>query len=231
MFYLSLPYFKYGFLYFLFLNLDRIIAWSANTAFMPYFIWFRGEYELGLDFALLVLILPMGLVEVVVNEIMFKLVADQKTYRVTQLSGLSAQYLRFYLKRFIFVACFCVVNSIILFLLIRFLEYRGYIHLHVFRNSTTLFVFISALFSYSLLSLALMNTLILFCLSHPQAVSRAIFTAVIVNIIVGFLLSRWIVYSWAVIGLAAGTVVFLILSFRSILRVFNHLDYYLYAAQ
>ncbi|NLI92052.1 MAG: hypothetical protein GX434_07520 [Peptococcaceae bacterium] len=231
MYFICLPYFKYGFLYFLFLNLDRIVAWSANTAFMPYFIWFRGEYELGLDFALLVLILPMGLVEVVVNEIMFKLVADQKTYSISQLSALSSQYLRFYLKRLIFIGLFCIVNSIALFFLIRFLEYNGFIHLRVFRNHITLFVFIWALGSYSLLSLGLMNTLILFCLSYPSTVAKSIFIAVIVNAVIGFILSRWIAYYWAVIGLAVGTVVFLVLSLRSVIKVLSNLDYYLYSAQ
>lgn len=230
-FYISLPYFKYGFLYFFFLNLDRIIAWSANTAFMPYFIWFRGEYELGLDFALLVLILPMGLIEVVVNELMLKLVADQKTYTITQLSTMTGKYLRFYLGRVILVVVFCLLNSIALFFLIRFLEYRGYIHLSVFRNAITLFVFVWALLSYSLLSLGLMNTLILFCLSYPAAVARCMFIAVIINFIVGFILSRWILYSWAVIGLAVGTVVFVVLSFRWVIKVMNNLDYYLYSAQ
>ncbi|MGZ4164445.1 MAG: hypothetical protein ACXVPK_10440, partial [Tumebacillaceae bacterium] len=58
--YSVMPYFIYGFLYFFFLYIDRVMAWSTNGEYMPYFIWFRGDYELGLDFALLVLMLPLG---------------------------------------------------------------------------------------------------------------------------------------------------------------------------
>jgi hypothetical protein len=60
--YSVMPYFTYGFLYFSFLYLDRVIAWSTNNSgYMPYFIWFRGQYELGLDFALFMLMIPMGI--------------------------------------------------------------------------------------------------------------------------------------------------------------------------
>ncbi|MBW9234278.1 hypothetical protein JQK62_18805, partial [Leptospira santarosai] len=68
----------YGFLYFSFLFVDRVNAWSKNEEFMPYVIWFRGQYELGLDFALLTIIIPMGVCEVVVNRLMFDLETSQK---------------------------------------------------------------------------------------------------------------------------------------------------------
>ena len=37
---------------------------------MPYVIWFRGQYELGLDFVFLTIIIPMVVCEVVVNRLM-----------------------------------------------------------------------------------------------------------------------------------------------------------------
>ncbi len=42
-------YFLYGLSYFAYLFADRVVAWSTNDVYMPYIIWFRGEYELGLD--------------------------------------------------------------------------------------------------------------------------------------------------------------------------------------
>lgn len=231
MLYSIMPYFKYGFFYFLFLNLDRIIAWSTHNVYMPYIIWFRGEYELGLDFALLVLILPMGLIEVVVNEIMLKVYVDQQNYRMDDITSLNRLYRRFHLKWSIIVSLFCVVNAIILYLIIRYIDYNNIIHLEILGNKVTHFVLIVAIISYSVLTIGLMNCLILFSLSQPKMAGSAITTAVAVNTIIGFVLSRWVDYSWAVIGLIVGAIVFTVLSYGSVRKVFRDLDYYLYYAQ
>lgn len=231
MLYSTMPYFKYGFFYFLFLNLDRIIAWSTNDVYMPYIIWFRGEYELGLDFALLVLILPMGLIEVVVNEIMLKVYVDQQNYRMDDMKSMNKIYRRFHLKWSIIVSVFCVANGIILYLFIRYIDYNNIIHLDIFGNKVTHFVLIVAIISYSILTIGLMNCLILFSLSQPKMAGSAIATAVAVNAILGFVLSRWVDYSWAIIGLIVGAMVFTVLSYQSVRKVFRDLDYYLYSAQ
>jgi hypothetical protein len=62
MIYSVMPFFDMVVLYFTFLFCDRVVAWSRNDVYMPYLIWFRGAYELGLEFALLMLILQWGLV-------------------------------------------------------------------------------------------------------------------------------------------------------------------------
>lgn len=228
--YTTLPYFSYGFLYFAFLNIDRIIAWSTNNSYMPYLIWFRGEYELGLDFALLILIFPMGLVEVVVNEIMANLVADQKNYPAVDITRMNKAYTVFYRKRIIIVALFSALNGIILFLLVRLLSSSSKLEIDVFGNRITLFVFVIAVIAYGSMVIGLMNSLILFSLSQPIMVVRSIMIALAINILVGFTLSRWIDYSWSVLGLLAGSLLFLIISTRWVLKVLNKLDYYLYNA-
>ncbi len=228
--YTSLPYFAYGFLYFTLINIDRVIAWSTNNVYMPYFIWFRGEYELGLDFALLVLMLPMGLVEVVVNEIMTNLVVYQRNFRAKDAGTMNQMYLVFYKKRFILVGIFSLINALLLYLLINALDQAHLIRLTVFANPVTLFTFAVAVISYAILALALMNCLILFSLSQPTMVSRSILIGLLVNIVVGFVLSRWIGYEWAVIGLFVGSLVFTILTTKKVLHVLRNLDYYLYAA-
>jgi predicted benzoate:H+ symporter BenE len=75
-----------------------------------------------------------------------------------------------------------------------------------------------------------MNAVILFSLSQPNMVVKAIIPAILSNLIIGFLLSRWISYEYAVIGLFIGTILLAILSTRSLIKVFKNLDYYLYAA-
>lgn len=229
-FYTSLPFFAYGFLYFTLINVDRLIAWSTNNVYMPYFIWFRGEYELGLDFALIVLMLPMGLVEVVVNELMTNLVAHQKNFLAVDVANMNQMYVSFFKKRYVIIAIFSSINAIILYLVIKALTAANIIHLKVFEDPTTLFTFIWAVIAYSMLALALMNCLILFSLGQPTMVSYSILIALTVDIVVGFLLSRWIGYSWAVVGLFLGSLVFTVLTTRKALHVLENLDYYLYVA-
>lgn len=228
--YTSLPYFAYGFLYFTLIDIDRVIAWSTNNVYMPYFIWFRGEYELGLDFALLVLIFPMGLVEVVVNELMTNLVAHQRNFMALDAGIMNQMYVSFYKKRYVFVAIFSLLNAVLLYWGINALTTNHFITLKVFADQTTFFVFVWAVIAYSMLAVALMNSLILFCLSQPHMVSNAILIALIINVLVGFILSRWFFYYWAVIGLFVGCLVFTILTTQRVLQVLRNLDYYLYAA-
>ncbi len=97
-----------------------------------------------------------------------------------------------------------------------------------------------------------MNAVILFSLSQADMVNKALTPALITNIVVGFVLSRWMTflpnsyvseklapwlisltntatgYGYAVLGLAAGSAVFLVLSTRQVLRVLKNLDYYLF---
>ena len=228
--YTSLPYFAYGFLYFTMINIDRVIAWSTNNTYMPYFIWFRGEYELGLDFALLVLMLPMGLVEVVVNEIMTNLVVHQKNFLAMDVGNMNQMYLSFFTKRYFLVAVFSLLNALLLYLGIEALTTHHIITIKVFDDHITRFTFIWAVAAYSILALALMNSLILFSLSQPTMVSNSILISLVVDITVGFVLSRWFAHEWAVVGLFAGSLVFATLTTKKVIQVMKNLDYYLYAA-
>ncbi|NTW05077.1 MAG: hypothetical protein HGA27_03020 [Peptococcaceae bacterium] len=226
----SIPYFIYGFLYFSFLYADRIIAWSTNNLYMPYLIWFRGEYELGLDFALLTLILPMGLVEVVVNEFMMNLEANQKNHTMSDLRVLKEIYLRLYIKRGIFIMVFSVINSIGLYFILRILSLTGIMELNIFTTATTSFVFIWAIVSYTIFTIALLNALILFCFSQPELVYKPLVFSLLLNLVLGFMLSRWVDYSWAIFGLLVGTIVFTYLTTRAVFKLIKNLDYYLYSA-
>ena len=82
MFYTLMPFYIYGFLYFSLLIADKIIAWSVVKEAMPYFIWFDVPYELGTDWALLVLILLMGLAEVSIYEFIYRINDNIKKNRI-----------------------------------------------------------------------------------------------------------------------------------------------------
>lgn len=229
--YTVMPYFAYGFLYFTMLFIDRVMAWSTNNIYMPYIIWFRGPYELGLDFALLALIIPMGVVEVVVNEFMVNLVANQKNHMLTTVCKLNKAYLKMYYRRVIFVAVFSLLNALVVYLAIKYIDvhYYAYLHTHLLANGETQFVFIWAVIAYAILVVGLMNAVILFSFSQPEMVTHAILYALLCNMLIGFLLSRWVNYSWAVFGLLCGSILFTVISSYNLIRVLRNLDYYLYA--
>lgn len=230
--YTVIPYFIYGFFYFTFLFLDRVIAWSASSSYMPYLIWFRGPYELGLDLALIALIIPMGFVEAVVNDCMLRLESIQKEYLGNNVRALSENFRKMYTKRVKIVVVFSFINSLTIYGILCFMNYTSAFSVHTsfLDNKTTHFVLICALLAYTILTIALMNSLILFSFSQPDKVVNSLLYGLFVNMLVGFPLSRWFDHSFAVLGLLAGVIVFTLLTLRQVKVVLNKIDYYLYSA-
>lgn len=230
--YSTKAYFIYGSLYFGFLFVDRVIAWSRNDEFMPFLIWFRGEYELGLDFALLVLILPMGISEVFLTKMMMDIQTSQKSYWGDQTGKMNRNYLSFYFRRLIQIIITAVISALLLYWALYWLfsEVPSLSSKSLFTMTETHFVFVVAMISYIFVSASLMNAVILFSLSQPDFVVRVIWIAFIVNVVAGFLLSRWVDYYYAVFGLLVGAVVLAWMSSVQVVRVLRKLDYYLYAA-
>lgn len=229
--YSIMPYFIYGFLYFTFLFIDRVNAWSANESFMPYFIWFRGEYELGLDFALLALMIPLGVCEVLVNKMMMNIEASYKRYWGFETDKMNAHFEKVYYRMIAIITVSSIASAVLIYFVILWSD-QAYVQTfekHLIASVKTEFVFIVAMASYVILAVALLNAVILFSLSQPNLVNRAILPALGVNFVIGFLLSRWIDHTYAVFGLMAGAVVFVLLSFKAMRSVFRRLDYYLYA--
>ncbi|MCZ8512620.1 hypothetical protein O9H85_09380 [Paenibacillus filicis] len=238
-----MPYFIYGFLYFAFLYTDRVMAWSTDHAwdpdqqYMPYFLWFRGPYELGLDFALLVLMIPLGISEVVVSKMMRDLETSQKSFLGFDTQRMNDLYRSMYLKMLGVISIASLISALLVYWALIYFDdkYMIYYGKHLIADDgshaswITWFVFYISLAAYAILSIGLMNAVILFSLSQPQFVNRALVPALAVNVLTGFLLTRWVDYSWAVIGLLLGSVMFAVLSTQNLLKVLKKLDYYLYA--
>ncbi len=230
--YNTMPYFLYGILYFLFLFIDRIVAWSVDNAFHSYFIWFRGDYELGLDFSLLVLIIPMGINEVVLSRFMNNIQLSQKSYLGQDIHNMNAVYIRQYFVRVIIIFAVSVASAAGLYYALSvFMDiFNPAMGSIIYENPVTHFVFLLSLIAYVFLAIALMNAVTLFSLSQPHKVVRSITPAVMTNLVTGFVLSRWFGYEYAVVGLVVGSVVFVILSSIQVYSVLRKLDYYMYAA-
>jgi hypothetical protein len=96
--------------------------------------------------------------------------------------------------------------------------------------TTTMRVFAGATVAYVVFMFALQNVLMLLTLSRVELVVRAVAIALTVNVAVGFVCSRAIHYSAAVLGLLAGAITLAFLTARSMRAVLDGLDYHYYAA-
>ncbi len=229
--YSLLPYYTYGFFYFSFLIVDRVIAWSADVTTSPYVIWFNVKYELGLDWALISLVLMMGITEVSISEFMYRL--NDKVVKISFLEAkeFSKEIYSFF-KRFNFAfMLFSLVVMVSTFLLV----YGLHVSLEIefienFMVQPTISIFIIASVAYFLLVNSLMNILLMFSLSRHHIPVKAVGYGLFVNIFVGMLLSRLLGYEYAVIGLLLGSFVLWLVTFREIMAMFKNLDYFYYSA-
>jgi len=227
---LLVPYFLFGFLYFSFLFLDRIIAWSVPGQMHPYPIWFLGDYELGLDWAILTLVVPMGLLELFIN-----VFAKRIEYWQVATPGYKWQEFnrRFQSNYLFFVVAIFVISALGGWLIWLFvMQYRGLglLDVDLFRNPNTGFVFVVATIAYVFVVLGVLNSLVLFSLNHPWPAVQSMGFSLLVNLIVGFLASRMIEegYPYATIGLLVGSILFALISTREVYGVLGKLDYMLY---
>ncbi|MCL6452423.1 MAG: hypothetical protein K6T78_02215 [Alicyclobacillus sp.] len=228
--YSTLPYFVYGCLYFLLLFVDRVIAWSTNAPGVAYFIWFRGDYEVGLDFALVTLVLPLGLSEVLVSRWMNDALEAERHYASQQSEVMNRRFLRAYQRGIRWMAVVATGSALLVYFGVKWLldHYLMRLPQSVSLTPNSNYVFAVGLAAYSILSLGLLNAVTMFSLSRPELVVRPLAIAVAANMGVGFLLSRWFGYADAVWGVFVGSVLFAILTSRNIRRVMRRFDYHLY---
>lgn len=224
------PYFIYGFLYFLLLFADRIIAWTTQEGFIPLEIWFRGDYEVALDLALITLVIPMGVTEVIVTKLMLQATASQRQFGLSGVGEMGRVFLQGYRRSVIIMFFLSISSSIGVYVGVRFylLPYVGEILHEDIITPNTLYMLVIALCSYTIISMGLLNAVVMFSLSRPDGVLRPLVLAVAADIFIGFLLSRWLGYPNAVWGLLGGCFVFSSLTFLNIQKIIRHMDYHLY---
>jgi hypothetical protein len=226
------PYFLYGIAYFSLLFADRVVAWSTADFQLPLVIWFRTPYELGLDWALLTLVLSLALLEHVIHEFAESSIPVQQRTSGLEPGAHNRWFQRFY-RRQVLLLTFIAVGSIVgVYLLVssarRFADNEQV--LDFFASPVTFQVFVLGAVGYALLSLALMNASFFFTLSRPKPVLRSIGAGLAVGIAVGYVLSRAVTYWWGAFGLTAGTATFAVLSTIETIRLMRNLDHAYYAA-
>jgi hypothetical protein len=224
------PYFVYGTLYFLLLFTDRVMAWTTYNPFSTYVIWFRGDYEIGLDFALVMLLIPMGVSEVLVSRMMNSVGFSQRHFRAVDSPVMNGSYVKSFWYGYAIMGVVSILSAIGDYFAVKWLvdAHQNTIGKQIIMTHVTNYVFVLGLISYMILGAALLNAVIMFSLSRPDQVIRPLAFGVLANFVAGFLASRWFAYYDAVWGLLAGVTIFLILTTISVRKVLLHTDYHLY---
>jgi hypothetical protein len=227
-------FFLYGVLYNTFLFADRVIAWTSSVGredFPPYGFWLNVRYELGMDLALVIVMVLGGVVEYATRRFSETLIPNEKERKSIAADEFLRDQRAAQRRRTLSLAAASVVACIVAVAVAAALRLVPNPRLQVsLAATTTTRVFIVAAVAYVVYMFAVQNMLLLLTLSRVELAARAVAIALAVNVTVGFIASRAIHYSAAVLGLVAGAVTLAILTHRDARRVLGELDYFYYAA-
>ncbi len=232
-YYNTYRYFLYGFSYFTFLFVDRILAWSAGPPPPPYIIWFDTPYELGMDWALLSFIFTIALLEFTIHLFAHRLIPAQKNSTISKLKNFNTYFSNLYSLQLVLLLVVGIISIIA--------TYYGVLALQVFEddfpeirdffaNPLTYKVFWMGSIGYLFLVFGLLNSLFFFTLNRPEFVMYSMLIALLINGIVGYVCSRVFSYEYAVLGMLAGAISFALITGLIGKRFFKHLDYFYYSA-
>lgn len=226
-------YFVYGFCYFTFLFMDRLMAWSAGPPPPEYIIWFNTPYELGMDWALISLVITIAMLEFSIHSFSLNLIPAQKNAFISKIKSFNRFFGRFYAKQvllLLFVGGISILATYYGVLSLRVFENEIPEIADFFANPMTFHVFWMASIGYLFLIYGLLNSLFFFTLNRPEMVMYAMTGSLFVNFITGFLCSRIFGLEYAAIGLVAGSLVFAVSTAILAKRFFKHLDFFYYSA-
>jgi len=224
------PYACYGTLYFSFLFIDRVAAWTAGHHPLP--VWLSIRYEVGLDWALISVVLGMALLEVLVTALPEIIDALQERTDGRRRSAHNRAHGRYHVG-----ALACIVVFLLAGIAAAWWGGRALVALgaggdvrRLIDDPVTRSVFLWGAPGYALLVVALGNAVVLFSLSRPWPMVGALIAGIAVDAAVGFILSRTGPPWHAVIGLTAGAVVVAIASYVAAWRVVRQADFAYYAS-
>jgi hypothetical protein len=216
--YVTWPHFAFGAAYYMLVFSDRILAWTVPDLGASSTLQFRGDYETALDIALFGFILQVGSVRASTVSFFCQLLESQKRLKLKDRSvfirELNLVYRR-HSRRFLAVAA---LSSLALYVAVAITT--------VLPNSQSYTTLIWALMGFSALVFALWNTSLLFRLSQASDVLRSILPAILVNLVVGYALTRLGAYHYAAVGFSASTVCYAILTTRALRQRLQSLDYH-----
>ena len=228
--YHNYKYFFYGLFIYLFVFIDRILAWSSELdGLMPFVIYFKKDYELGMDIAIVSFLFMGGVLEYSVKVFTHFLDLQQRLTKYNEVKHFNGYFTMMYWRNVLIL----LVSSTVLFIITYFLitspwGYESRFHIKLLDLSYTVASF--GCIGYLFLAWGMMNSLYLFTLGRPTEPLKAIIIATVVNIITGFVFSRFVGYEYSVIGMVMGSLVFMVLTLKENVSFFKNLDYNYYSA-
>jgi len=228
--YKNINHFFYGVLVYVFIFMDRIIAWSSHSGRnIPYVIYYEKDYEIGMDIAILVFFFLAGVLEYSIASFTRHVDYFQHTKKYDEITKFNKGMTKLYknsIKLFI-------GSSLIIFLLLYLVITQPWGYESSFNqtvSSISLEVCVIGGLGYLFLTFGMLNVLYLFTLNKHEKPVRSIVIACVINLITGVLASRIISYEYASIGMLIGAIVFAVLTTRTIHNFFKNIDYHYYAA-
>ncbi|SMO60376.1 hypothetical protein [Fodinibius sediminis] len=232
-YYNNYRYFIYGTCYFLFLFIDRIMAWSTGTPPPAYIIWFDTSYELGMDWALICLVFITASLEYSINRFSNLILPFQKKTDIQYQKDFENFFRHYYVRQLVLLMVVGIISILGSYFLVTSLkDLAGDVEIvkDFFSSKILTKVFWLASIGYLFTSFGLLNTLFFFTLGRPQKIVKAITSAILINILVGFVSSRMVSYEYAVLGLVAGGITFAAITTYDTRKLFKNLHYYYYSA-
>lgn len=222
-------YLLYGTIYFTMLFADRLLAWTGRMDFRQTLIWFRADYEAGLNWALLGMLPAFTVLEIVLQRFGQEMKPRQLRHRLNERTRFAAWYMRFYVRQVVFYLVVAVLGSLG--------AYYGALalvphipELAVIEGPIPRFTFFFGVIGYLAIGFSLLNLAVFFWMSRARLAMVSLLPAMAANIVIGYLLSRVVSFHFAVFGLTVGALIFALVSTVLCLRVMANLDYYYYSA-
>jgi O-antigen/teichoic acid export membrane protein len=228
--YHNFNYFFYGLFIYLFVFTDRILAWSSEiNGQLPFIIYFKKDYELGMDIAVISFLFLGGVLEYSIKVFTHFLDIEQRLKSYTEMLKFNAYFKKTYWRNIIIL----LISSAILFTITHILMTASWGYESKFHEKLLGLSFNVAYYGcigYLFLAWGMLNSLYLFTLGKPLLPLKAIVIGTLVNILIGFILSRFIAFEYSVIGMVAGAVVFMFITLREVVKFMNNLAYNYYSS-
>ncbi len=222
------PVLLYGLLYYALLFTDRIVAWTAGPLRGGRGIAFRGDYEAGLDWALLVLLLSTSVFEQTIRSFGERLLPVAAATPAGDDAGFARAFRKLYLQQ---AALLFVAGVASLALVYGALAFTARLQgaQAVFAHPVVQRVFLFGGIGYLFFAAGLFYAIFLQSLSRQAMVVRWLLAGLCIDAAVGLAASRLFGYEWAVLGLIAGAAYFATCCAIFSVRTLRHGPYHLAA--
>lgn len=228
--YQNYRYFMYGTGLYFFVFTDRILAWSSTKdAVIPYLIWFEPNYEIGMDWGILVFFAVAGVLEYAVVSYSKALNLNQSQFTSLGPKQFNKNFFNLYRQHALILFAVGVLMIILIYLVVA--SPQGYqSQLGKALDIISVKVYWISSLGYLFLAFGMLNSLYMFTLNKPSIPLDSLLIACLVNVVIGLIFSRLVGYEFASFGLLAGGLTFAVSTFIGTRKFFKNLDYYYYAS-